>query len=132
MLRSLSIARRAPLARALSSTPNNTLAGNFGLNLFSRAEQEKYVPAAALDGIDEATSSGKPVAVPDADAYARGLMNWGLERGARYVLRRAWLLCGLRTLADYGFAFVARLSARSQAVSATRGLVILCKLYHYM
>ena len=56
---------------------------NFNKNSFSRAEQEKYVSGNALDGIEAAAKAGTPITPEDADAFARGLMAWGLERGAR-------------------------------------------------
>ena len=80
---SLHSAIKTRAVRALSSKPETALENNFGLKLFSRPVQEKYVSGDVLDNIEASTAAGIPVSPTDADAYARGLMNWSLERGAR-------------------------------------------------
>lgn len=83
-LRAFRPAAVARLAHARSKTSLCTLEANFNKNHFSRAEQEKYVSGNVLDNIEASAAAGKPVAPQDADAFARGLLVWGQERGARY------------------------------------------------
>jgi hypothetical protein len=67
--------------RTLSGAPS--LESTYNRNSFSRSEQEKYVSGDALDEIDASIAAGTPVSPSAGDAFARGIMSWAQERGAR-------------------------------------------------